>query len=118
MYVIAKGSTYKSYLVAMTMPETQPRYDKEAPEEYKQIAEEFVRSIHTPMENYNRDTFLLHRRVGLVKAHQAAISQRDMQNPHIRFFLERNPEWTEVSSEVFAGVGGRVCFSVSRATSW
>ena len=94
--MIAKLSTYKSYLMATIMPDSHPRYDKEAPEEIKKIAEEFVRSIQSPEDEYDRDTFVLRRRTVIVNTHMAEISERDLQNPHVRFFKERNPGWREV----------------------
>ncbi|CAI8030976.1 hypothetical protein GBAR_LOCUS17569 [Geodia barretti] len=48
VYLITKMSTYKSYLISTSYPDSHPRYDKEAPEEIKKIAEEFVRSIQSP----------------------------------------------------------------------
>ena len=90
-------STYKSYLISTSYPDSHPRYDKEAPEEIKKIAEEFVRSIQSPEDEYDRDTFVLRRRTVIVNTHMAEISERELQNPHIRFFNERNPGWREVS---------------------
>jgi hypothetical protein len=95
--MIGKLSTYKSYIMTTIMPDTHPRYDKEAPEEYKKIAEDFVRSIQSPEDEYDRDTFVLRRRTAIVNEHLAAISERELQNPHISFFNERNPGWREVS---------------------
>ena len=100
VYVIGKLSTYKPYLVATMMPDTHPRYDKEPPEEYKKIAEEFVRSVQSPGDECDRDTFVLRRRTATVHEQLAAISERDLQNPHIRFFNEHNPGWKEVRSKI------------------
>jgi hypothetical protein len=95
VYLITKMSTYKSYLISTSYPDSHPRYDKEAPEEYKKIAEDFVRSIQSPEDEYDRDTFVLRRRTAIVNEHLAAISERELQNPHISFFNERNPGWRE-----------------------
>ena len=97
VYLITKMSTYKAYLISTSYPDSHPRYDKEAPEEIKKIAEEFVRSIQSPEDEYDRDTFVLRRRTVIVNTHMAEISERELQNPHIRFFNERNPGWREVS---------------------
>ena len=81
----------------MIMPDSQPRYDQEAPEEYKQIAEDFVRGVQSPGDEYDRETFVLRRRTVVVNEHLVSISERDLLNPHIRFFNERNPGWRKVS---------------------
>ena len=94
--MIGKLSTYKPYLVATTLPETYPRYDREAPEQFKKIAEEFVKGSELPTDSYDRDTFVLKRRVGIVRCKLAEISERTMSNPHVRFFNKHNPGWREV----------------------
>ena len=80
------------------MSESHPRYDRDAPEEYKRVAEDFVRSVQAPGDEYDRDTFVLRRRVGVANEHLAPISERDLQNPHINFFNQRNSGWREVRS--------------------
>ena len=62
----------------------------------KTIAEEYVACIKLPSESFDRDTMVLRRRFGVVKDHVAPISERDLQNPHIKFFNDRNPGWREV----------------------
>ena len=98
VYLIVKASTYKSYLLSTIMSESHPRYDRESPEEYKRVAEDFVRSVQAPGDEYDRDTFVLRRRVGVANEHLAPISERDLQNPHINFFNQRNSGWREVRS--------------------
>ena len=100
LYVIGKISTYKTYLIASQFPDCFPRYDRETPEIYKTIAEDFMTSQQLPSDSFNRDTLVLRRRFGVMKGHVAAISERDLSNPHINFFNKHNPGWREVSSKV------------------
>ncbi|CAI8030974.1 hypothetical protein GBAR_LOCUS17569 [Geodia barretti] len=48
-------------------------------------------------------TFCLRRRTVIVNTHMAEISERELQNPHIRFFNERNPGWREGDQLVTMG---------------
>jgi hypothetical protein len=100
LYMLGKLSTYKPYIMSTVMPETFPRYDRDTPEEYKEIAEDFVSSVKVQGAEYDRETMVLRRRVGVVRQNMVTISERDMINPHIRFFNERNSGWREVRSKV------------------
>ena len=82
------------------MSESHPRHDMEAPEEYKKIAEDFVCGVQSAGDEYDRNTFVLRRKTVVLDKQLAAISDRDLQNPHIRFFNERNPGWREVRLKV------------------
>lgn len=96
LYVLGKVSTYKTYLLAARFRECYPRYDKETPELYKEIAQEYIKSINSPEDSFDPETSVLKRRVGVVKEHVAPISSHSLKNPHIKFFNERNPGWREV----------------------
>ena len=99
---MAKASTYKPYLVAQLHRKCYPHYAKETPEEIKQIAEEFVGAVSSQDDSYDRDTFVLRRRMGVMQEHVAPISDRDLRNPHIKFYNERNSGWRKVSAGVIA----------------
>ena len=62
VYLIVKASTYKSYLLSTIMSVSHPRHDMEAPEEYKNIAEDFVRGVQSAEDEYDRNTFVLRRK--------------------------------------------------------
>ena len=96
LYVLGKVSTYKTYLIATGVRDCYPRYDKPTPELFKMIAQEYVNSIKSSADSFDRESSVLKRRVGVVKHHVAPISEHDLKNPHIRFFNERNPGWREV----------------------
>ena len=97
MYIVGKSFSYKSYLVATKFQEFYPRYNKETPEFYKDLLEEFAESVRLPDEVYNPETFVLEREISYLKDFVAVISEQDLKNPHIRFFNEQNPGWTKVS---------------------
>ena len=97
MYIVGKSFSYKSYMVATKFQEFYPRYNKETPEFYKDLLEEFAESVRLPDEVYNPETFVLEREISYLKDYVAVISEQDLKNPHIRFFNEQNPGWTKVS---------------------
>jgi len=105
-------STYKPYLMVQLHRECYPHYAKEAPEEVKQIAEEFAGAVSWQDDSYDRDTFVLRRRIGVIKEHVAPISDRDLRNPHIKFFNERNSGWREVRVGGNSGCTAKAAFTL------
>lgn len=96
LYTVGKAFTYKSYMLnCHAFPYGYPRYDKETPQFAKEIINEFARSIMTPSEEYDEDTFVLKRERSHVKTGVVEVSDKDLENPHIKFFVERNPGWTK-----------------------
>lgn len=95
LYIIGKSSTYKSYLITSQFPGCHPYPGREIPELFKKIAEDYVNSMKLPSEDFNRDTLVLKRRVGLIREHVAPISERDLANTHIKFFNDHNPGWRQ-----------------------
>ena len=85
-----------------------------------------MNSMKLPSEDFNRDTLVLKRRVGLIREHVAPISERDLANTHIKFFNDHNPGWRQVRLLVFLSrEGGREgetwcepCVSFARETRW
>ena len=82
-------------MVVQAHRECYPHYSKETPEIYKKVAEEFVADCYN-LEEYDRETFIMRRRVGTMNDHVAPIYERHLQNPHIKFFNERNADWKKV----------------------
>lgn len=96
IYSIGRGSTYKPFIASHIHREVYPHPFKETPEFYKKMAEDFVLNIKGESDGYDRDTMVLKRRVGTVRESTAPVSEKDLQHPYIKFFLERNSNWKEV----------------------
>ena len=97
--MLGKASTYKAYIQLYENNEFYPRYEKETPELYKKIAEEYAMGMKNSSEDYDRDNLILRRRLSIVREGVASITERELQDPRIRFFSERNHDWREVRSE-------------------
>ena len=96
LYTIGKSFTYKSYLLTChAFPYGYPRYDKETPPLAKKIINEFARSVMTSSDVYDEETFVLKREKVYIKPGTMEISAKDLEDPHIKFFVERNPGWTK-----------------------
>ena len=76
--------------------EAYPRYDRETPEFFKNMLNDFAEGLKKPNETYNPETFVLEREVSHVKNFVAPISEKELLNPNIKFFNERNPGWRKV----------------------
>ena len=96
VYILSKLFSYKSYVSLINMcKQVYPIHDKEIPEFEKDLLQRFAMSICFDGETYNPETFILEREMSRVKSHVAKITTCDLENPHIRFFAERNPGWTK-----------------------
>ncbi len=98
VYVIGKGFSYKSYLIATKFSECYPVYNKETPEFFRKVLMDYAETVKTPSETFNSETFVLEREFSAVKEHAATLAEEDLKNPHIRFFTERNPGWRKVAT--------------------
>ena len=96
LYMVAKLISYHSYMVAMKFKESYPRYDRKTPEYFRKILDEFAQSELHSGDSYDEETNVLKQRQARLQENLAAISERDLQNPHIKFFAERNPGHKEV----------------------
>ena len=84
IYMVARVSTYKMYILLYTyFSEFYPHHQREAPELYKKIAEDYTTSIRSSSDSYDRDSFILKRRVGFVKESVAQITERELQDYRI-----------------------------------
>lgn len=94
--LISKG--YKTYLLmANNFAEHYPRYEAETPAAEQEVLDAFARSLF-PMA-YHRGSGLIEfgHSLGQLKAGVAPISSEMLDNPRIRFFVERNPTWVRGS---------------------
>ena len=80
----------------MKFKESYPRYDRETPEHFKNILNEFARSELHSGDSYDEETNVFKQQQTILQENLAAISERDLQNPHINFFAKRNPGHKEV----------------------
>lgn len=60
------------------------------------MAEEFVYSVQSTHDIYNRNTQVLKRRVARVKESIASPSEEILKDPHVKFFIEQNSDWQKV----------------------
>ena len=101
VYVMSIVSGYRAYLHGVPMKEYYPIYNKETPEHYKKMiadyAEEVVRLKYGGRANYNRETFVIEQQGNYLADHLTTLPEQDLQNPHIKFFVERNPGWKKVA---------------------
>lgn len=96
LFVMGKLFSYKSYLGMVNSVEAvYPQSGKETPEFEKSLIREFAESVQSQSEKYNPETFVLERELSCVKDFVCPISEEDLKNRHIRFFVERNPGWSK-----------------------
>ena len=65
----------------------------------KKILDEFAMSVKRQGETYDPDTNVIsaQRNYSQLKEHVIALSKRNLDDPRINFFMERNPGWKMVS---------------------
>lgn len=99
VYMVSKIYSLKPYVVGMKFRHFYPRYDAETPEEMKTIADEFAKSVKRSTETYNPETHVIssEKNYSHLKDYLTTLSERDLENPHIRYFVENNPRWQQVS---------------------
>ena len=80
------------------MKNTYPRYDRETPKRVKTIINEFAESVLRPKETYDPKTNILTaaRNYSHLKENLTVVTEQDLKNPHVKFFVERNPGWMKV----------------------
>ena len=104
LYVVGKAFSYKSYLHLCNAVSCYPRHDSETPDFARQILNDFGESVKVPHETYDRDTFVLKREFSSLKTGIATVRPEDLNNPHIKFFVERNPGWARGHQLLMLGV--------------
>ena len=82
------------------MAEYHPVYNRETPEQFKKIfaelAETYI-SSKPGRARYNPETFVIEQEDSSVAENLAVLSEHELQNPHIKFFVDRNPGWKKVN---------------------
>ena len=109
IYVIGKLTSYKMYLKAVKMNEFYPVYNRETPEHFKKIFADYAAAFMALNKRegmkYNPETFVIEQDSYTLPDHLTILKQRDLQNPHLRFFVERNPGWKKVGKDRHAIMG-------------
>ena len=99
LYFISTVCSHRAYLVGTTMREFYPVYNRETPEHIKKIFAEFAAVVVGSgcRAKYNPETFVIEQEDSRLAENLTALSKQDLQNPHIKFFVEQNPGWKKVS---------------------
>ena len=99
VYLIAKVYSYKAYLFALSARDCYPAYDRETPAHLKKIFAEFAAGVvdsKAGRAKYNPDVFMIENEDSCLAENLTVLSEQDLQNPHIKFFVERNPGWKKL----------------------
>lgn len=82
--------TYRPYLVmAKGLKEYYPHPEKKHPAHYKNIQDKLGEIYYR--KHYIPETGLVKKDVNVMKAHEVAYGPEEWNDPHIRYYLERNP---------------------------
>ena len=104
LYVVGKSFSCQSYLIMNNcVKHTYPRYDEETPELVRDIINNYGLQAKAPNETYNKDTFVLERVRNNLKKTVVDINDSALKNPHINFYIERNPYWKEGHQLIILG---------------
>ena len=81
------------------MKESHPVYNRETLEQFKKIFAQFAETYVNSKPDrakFNPETFVIEQDDSHVMENLAVLSEHELQNPHIKFFVERNPGWKKV----------------------
>ena len=96
LFVVGKAFSYKSYLLMCNYCSlSYPRYDRETPQFAKEVINEFAKSCKSPSEEYDEETFVLKREKTRIRPGLVEVTEKELKNPNIKFFVERNPGWAK-----------------------
>ena len=96
VFLMGKSFSYKSYLMLVNLvTSAYPRYDAPAPDYIKAILHHFANTERLPGEEYDPTSFVLKREKSHVKKFVSLVTEKDLKNPHIKFFVENNPGWSK-----------------------
>ena len=97
LYIVVRALTYKSYIAfCHNLTKGYPRYDLEMPQYAKDLINKFVEGFNGPSDIFDRETSVYKRERSKIKQGAVAeLTEKDLQDPHIKFFAERNPGWTK-----------------------
>ena len=99
VYFIGKLYSYKAYLFVADLNGTYPRYDRETPDRYKKILDEFAETyVKTKggRAKYNPETNVIEQENSNLAENLTTLPEQDLKNPHVNFFVEKNPGWKKV----------------------
>ena len=99
IYVVGKVYSHKAYTFGLSMKEFYPVYNRETPENFKKIFADFAETIvrsKAGRAKYNPETFVIEMGDTHLTENLTVLSERELENPHIKFFVERNPGWKKV----------------------
>ena len=104
VFFAGKCTTFRSYLSGVSKTHyLYPRYDRKTPKFEADLLHKFAESICLPGETYDREKFVLERESVRFKNSASFVTEEDLKNPHIRFFVEQNPGWTKGHSMFIIG---------------
>ena len=117
LYIIGKSVTYKSYLVmCRNIRNSYPRYDnKETPAFVKKVINDFAMTTKPPSAIYNPETFVIKQEIERIKPGVVEFSKKELNDPHIKFFVERVPGWVKGHRMVTMG---QICWQDLMQMMW
>jgi hypothetical protein len=96
LFVIGKAFSYKSYLIlCKTISRAYPKYNTETTDFARSLLNNYGMSVKFPGEEYDPETFVLKREKTAIKKGVAVLQPDDLKDPHIKFFVDRNPGWVK-----------------------
>ena len=121
-YVFGKVFSYRSYAVLThNLAHVYPSYNRDTPEDIKSIINGFADKVKLPGEVYDPDKFILKRETVAMKEFVSEPGDANINDPNIRFFVERNPDWSKghqlltLSSVDFADIVCVICRTLRKA---
>ncbi|XP_064384588.1 uncharacterized protein LOC135333554 [Halichondria panicea] len=75
----------------MKFTRSYPRWGKETPAHFKEIFKEYAESVKDDGDMYDEETGVLKQERSHLRENLLAVSEQDLQNPDIKYFVERNP---------------------------
>lgn len=93
-FLISKG--YRTYLyLPLFFRDFYPRHDRRTPEREQKILDLLALQRYPQHYEPNRGLIIFPESHGNLKGDLAAIPEHRLHNPHIRYFLERNPDYAK-----------------------
>ena len=99
IYIVGLVYSPKSYVLGLSMKEYYPVYNRETPEQFKKIFTEYAEayvSSRPGRAKFNPETFVVEQEDSHLMQNLAVFSKYELQHPHVKFFVERNPGWKKV----------------------
>jgi hypothetical protein len=101
-FLITKG--YKTYLLlSNNFKDFWPRFDQKTPEHVDHILSTYAQLYFGKSYHRAKGLLIFSGEHEHLKKGVAPIREKDLKNPHIRYFLERNPGWEKGDELVCLG---------------